>query len=144
MRGYMVVRYVTVAAALCVSIVGGIKPALATENTSEIAITASEGIQMSETDLLALKEKIQSALTNSGTKNLGIRIDSVALRPGGTPATLRQLGGHDAVRLTLSKGAKEESLHVVSRTEGHSDQSLRSRRGKLFAAAAAVVKNRNL
>jgi hypothetical protein len=138
----MVLKSVTVAAALCVGAFASMNPAIATERASTIAVTASSTIEISESDLLNLKEKIQSELANTGSSRLTINIDSIAIRPGGTPATLRQLGGHDAIRLTISSGAKEESVLVTSRTEGLTDQSLRSRRGKLFAAAATVLKNR--
>lgn len=139
----MVLRTVTLVAAFYAVGMANIRSVSATNRSFNIVVTASDENEIAQSDLLSLKEKIQDALTDGGSHTLEIKVESIAIRPGGTPATLRQLGGRDAIRLTVVKDGKEESVPITSRTEGLSDQSLRGRRGKLFAAVAAVLKNRN-
>lgn len=138
----MTKEYLTIAAALYVGTLGIVLPAAAVEKTQNVSISISRAVEFSEKDLGLLKEQIQSNGLHGGTGGLSITVESIAIRPGGTPATLRQLGGHDALRLTISKGGREESILVTSRTEGLLDQSLRGRKAKLFNAAARVVKHR--
>ena len=147
----MMIRRFTARIAILGSLVGGFPQAQAVASSPvEIVVNDAVSATASPDSLGELKHSVEQELQTGGVflsdgSSVRLVLDGYFVRPGGTVAVLRQLGGRDRARGRVVKidslGAPsvEREFSVSLRSEGIDKVDLSTRRSLLHRAVATAV-----